>query len=193
MVSYGHSSVGRAQVSKTWCREFESLCPCQICLFTPEMVFFYFVVVFCFILVYSGYVMDIEFFMSIFFVFIFFLVFMFAVLLAAFILGGFLITILGYFMVKKLENPEILQNKIKSHRRVLNIFVGIFVFISIVTVYITLYTMNFAMVGTWLGGLIATPFACVIIYILSFIIFAKRKDVRLKLEELEMLKRSNRF
>lgn len=118
---------------------------------------------------------------------------MFAVLLFAFMLGGFLIAILGYFRVRKLENPEILQNKIKSHRRVLNIFVGIFVVISIATVYITLYTMNFAMVGTWLGGLIATPFAYVIIYILSFIIFAKRKDVRLKLEELEMLKRSNRF
>ena len=49
------------------------------------------------------------------------------------------------------------------------------------------------MVVVWLGGLIAMPFAYVIIYILSFIIFAKRKDVRLKLEELEMLKRSNRF
>lgn len=192
MVSYGHSSVGRAQVSKTWCREFESLCPCQICLFTPEMVFFYFVIVFCFILVYSGYVMDINF-ITIFFHFYFFLVFMFAVLLFAFMLGGFLIAILGYFRVRKLENPEILQNKIKSHRRVLNIFVGIFVVISIATVYITLDTMNFAMVGTWLGGLIAMPFAYVIIYILSFIIFAKRKDVRLRLEELEMLKRSNRF
>ena len=188
MVSYGHSSVGRAQVSKTWCREFESLCPCQICLFTPEMVFFYFVIVFCFILVYSGYVMDINF-ITIFFHFYFFLVFMFAVLLFAFMLGGFLIAILGYFRVRKLENPEILQNKIKSHRRVLNIFVGIFVVISIATVYITLDTMNFAMVGTWLGGLIAMPFAYVIIYILSFIIFAKRKDVRLRLEELEMLKR----
>ena len=192
MVSYGHSSVGRAQVSKTWCREFESLCPCQICLFTPEMVFFYFVIVFCFILVYSGYVMDINF-ITIFFHFYFFLVFMFAVLLFAFMLGGFLIAILGYFRVRKLENPEILQNKIKSHRRVLNIFVGIFVVISIATVYITLDTMDFAMVGTWLGGLIAMPFAYVIIYILSFIIFAKRKDVRLKLEELEMLKRGNRF
>ena len=192
MVSYGHSSVGRAQVSKTWCREFESLCPCQICLFTPEMVFFYFVIVFCFTLVYSGYVMDINF-ITIFFHFYFFLVFMFAVLLFAFMLGGFLIAILGYFRVRKLENPEILQNKIKSHRRVLNIFVGIFVVISIATVYITLDTMNFAMVGTWLGGLIAMPFAYVIIYILSFIIFAKCKDVRLKLEELEMLKRGNRF
>lgn len=114
---------------------------------------------------------------------------MFAVLLFAFMLGGFLITILGYFRVKRLENPEILQDKIKSHRRVLNIFVGIFVVISIVTVFITLYTMNFAMVGTWLGGLIAAPFAYVILYDLSFIIFAKRKDIRLKLEELEMLKR----
>lgn len=28
--TYGHSSVGRAQVSKTWCRGFESLCPCHI-------------------------------------------------------------------------------------------------------------------------------------------------------------------
>ena len=103
---------------------------------------------------YSGYVMDINF-ITIFFHFYFFLVFMFAVLLFAFMLGGFLIAILGYFRVKKIENPEILQNKIKSHRRVLNIFVGIFVVISIATVYITLDTMNFAMVGTWLGGLIA--------------------------------------
>ncbi len=193
MVSYGHSSVGRAQVSKTWCREFESLCPCQICLFTPETVFFYFGVVFCFILVYSGYVMDIEFFMSIFFVFIFFLVFMFAVLLATFVLGGFLIVILGYFRVKKIENPETLQDKIKSHRRALNIFVGIFLFISVVTIIYSISPANFAMILTWLGGFIAMPFAYVILYNLSFIIFAKRKDVRLKLEELEMLKRSNRF
>ena len=150
--------------------------------------FFILSLFFCFILVYSGYVMDINF-ITIFFHFYFFLVFMFAVLLFAFMLGGFLIAILGYFRVRKLENPEILQNKIKSHRRVLNIFVGIFVVISIATVYITLDTMNFAMVGTWLGGLIAMPFAYVIIYILSFIIFAKRKDVRLRLEELEMLKR----
>lgn len=114
---------------------------------------------------------------------------MFAVLLFAFMLGGFLITILGYFRVKRLENPKILQDKIKSHRRVLNIFVGVFVVISIVTVFITLYTMNFAMVGTWLGGLIAIPFAYAILYNLSFIIFAKRKDIRLKLEELEMLRR----
>ncbi len=52
--------------------------------------------------------------------------YIFAVLLFAFMLGGFLIAILGYFRVKRLENPEILQNKIKSHRRVLNIFTGIF-------------------------------------------------------------------
>lgn len=118
---------------------------------------------------------------------------MFAVLLAAFILGGFLIAILGYFMVKKLENSETLRIKIKSHRRVLNIFVGIFVFISIVTIIYSISPANFAMIITWLGGFIAIPFAYVIIYNLSFIIFAKRKDVRLKLEELEMLKRSNRF
>ena len=152
---------------------------------------FYFGVVFCFILVYSGYVMDnvIVFFVNILASFLAVITYIFAVLLFAFMLGGFLIAILGYFRVRKLENPEILQNKIKSHRRVLNIFVGIFVVISIATVYITLYTMNFAMVGTWLGGLIATPFAYVIIYNLSFIIFAKRKDIRLKLEELEMLRR----
>ena len=192
MVSYGHSSVGRAQVSKTWCREFESLCPCQICLFTPEMVFFYFVIVFCFILVYSGYVMDINF-ITIFFHFYFFLVFMFAVLLFAFMLGGFLIAILGYFRVKRLENPEILQDKIKSHRRVLNIFTGIFLAIIAGVVIILMMGGGFAMVVVWLGGLIATPFAYVIIYNLSFIIFAKLKDIRLKLEELEILKRSNRF
>ena len=191
MVLYGHSSVGRAQVSKTWCREFESLCPCQICLFTPEMVFFYFNIAFYFIIVYSGYVMENV--INIFFFFIYFLVFIFVVLLAAFILGGFLIAILGYFRVKRLEDPEILQNKIKSHRRVLNIFAGILSFISIVHTYITVESMNFAMVGTWLCGLIAMPFAYVIIYNLSFIIFAKLKDIRLKLQELEMLKRSNRF
>ena len=191
MVSYGHSSVGRAQVSKTWCREFESLCPCQICLFTPETVFFYFNIAFYFIIVYSGYVMENV--INIFFFFIYFLVFIFVVLLAAFILGGFLIAILGYFRVKRLEDPEILQNKIKSHRRVLNIFAGILSFISIVHTYITVESMNFAMVGTWLCGLIAMPFAYVIIYNLSFIIFAKLKDIRLKLQELEMLKRSNRF
>ena len=93
MVSYGHSSVGRAQVSKTWCREFESLCPCQICLFTPEMVFFYFVVVFCFILVHSGYVMDriitliVEFF-------------------ASFILGGFILWIISFFIAKKVKKEN---------------------------------------------------------------------------------------
>ena len=54
------------------------------------------------------------------------IMYIFAVLLFAFMLGGFLIAILGYFRVKRLENPEILQNKIKSHRRVLNIFTGIF-------------------------------------------------------------------
>ena len=192
MVSYGHSSVGRAQVSKTWCREFESLCPCQICLFTPEMVFFILALFFCFILVYSGYVMDIDFFI-IFYSLIFSPVFMFAVLLATFVLGGFLITIFEYFMVKKIGNPETLQDKIKSHRRALNIFVGIFLFISIATVFISLNSVNFAMAGTWIGGFIAMPFAYVIIYNVSFIVFAKHKDIRLKLEELEMLKRSNRF
>lgn len=118
---------------------------------------------------------------------------MFAVLLATFVLGGFLIVILGYFRVKKIENPEILQNKIKSHRRALNIFVGIFLFISVVTIIYSISPANFAMILTWIGGFIAMPFAYVIIYNLSFIIFAKRKDVRLKLEELEMLKRGNRF
>ena len=119
--------------------------------------------------------------------------YIFAVLLFAFMLGGFLIAILGYFRVKRLENPEILQNKIKSHRRVLNIFAGIFSFISIIHTYITAEGANFAMIYTWLCGLIAMPFAYVIIYNLSFIIFAKLKDIRLKLQELEMLKRSNRF
>lgn len=113
--------------------------------------------------------------------------------MADFILGGFLIATLGYFMVKRIENPEILQNKIKSHRRVLNIFAGIFSFISIVHTYITAEDMNFAMGVTWLCGLIAMPFVYVIIYHLLFIIFAKLKDIRLKLQELEMLKRSNRF
>ena len=124
-----------------------------------------------------------------FFHFYFFLVFMFAVLLFAFMLGGFLIAILGYFRVRKLENPEILQNKIKSHRRVLNIFTGIFLTIIAGVVVILMMGGGFAMIVVWLGGLIATPFAYVIIYNLSFIIFAKIKDIRLKLEELEMLKR----
>ena len=115
--------------------------------------------------------------------------YMFAVLLFAFMLGGFLIVILGYFRVKRLENPEILQNKIKSHRRILNIFVGIFLFVSVVTIIYSISPMNFAMLLTWLGGLIAMPFAYVIIYNLSFIIFAKRKDIRLKLQELEILRR----
>ena len=118
---------------------------------------------------------------------------MFAVLLFAFILGGFLIAILGYFRVKRLENPETLQNKIKSHRRVLNIFTGIFLTIIAGVVVILMMGGGFAMIVVWLGGLIATPFAYVIIYNLSFIIFAKLKDIRLKLQELEMLKRSNRF
>lgn len=119
--------------------------------------------------------------------------YIFAVLLFAFMLGGFLIAILGYFRVKRLENPEILQNKIKSHRRVLNIFTGIFLTIIAGVVIILMMGGGFGLIVVWLGGLIAMPFAYVIIYILSFIIFAKRKDVRLKLEELEMLKRGNRF
>lgn len=119
--------------------------------------------------------------------------YMFAVLLFAFILGGFLIAILGYFRVKRLENPETLQNKIKSHRRVLNIFTGIFLTIIAGVVIILMMGGGFAMIVVWLGGLIAMPFAYVIIYNLSFIIFAKLKDIRLKLQELEMLKRSNRF
>ena len=114
--------------------------------------------------------------------------YIFAVLLFAFMLGGFLIAILGYFRVKRLENPEILQNKIKSHRRVLNIFTGIFLTIIAGVVVILMMGGGFAMIVVWLGGLIATPFVYVIIYNLSFIIFAKIKDIRLKLEELEMLK-----
>lgn len=121
------------------------------------------------------------------------IVYIFAVLLFAFMLGGFLIVILEYFIVKNIENTEILRIKIKSHRRILNIFTGIFLFIVAVTIFLSVTTMNFAMGATWFGSLIAIPFAYVIIYNLSFIIFAKRKDVRLKLEELEMLKRGNRF
>ena len=119
--------------------------------------------------------------------------YIFAVLLFAFMLGGFLIAILGYFRVKRLENPEILQDKIKSHRRVLSIFTGIFLTIIAGVVIILMMGGGFAMIVVWLGGLIAMPFAYVIIYNLSFIIFAKLKDIRLKLQELEMLKRSNRF
>lgn len=120
--------------------------------------------------------------------------YIFVVLLFAFVLGGFLIAILGYFRVKRLENPEILQNKIKSHRRVLNIFTGIFLTI-IAGVFVIILMKKTDIAGLLLvpGGLIATPFAYVIIYNLSFIIFAKLKDIRLKLQELEMLKRSNRF
>lgn len=121
------------------------------------------------------------------------IVYIFAVLLFAFMLGGFLIVILEYFIVKNIENTEILRIKIKSHRRALNIFTGIFLFIVAVTIFLSVTTMNFAMGATWFGSLIAIPFAYVIIYNLSFIIFAKRKDIRLKLEELEMLKRGNRF
>lgn len=117
------------------------------------------------------------------------IVYIFAVLLFAFMLGGFLIVILEYFIVKNIENTEILRIKIKSHRRILNIFTGIFLFIVAVTIFLSVTTMNFAMGATWFGSLIAIPFAYVIIYNLSFIIFAKRKDVRLKLEELEMLRR----
>ena len=115
--------------------------------------------------------------------------YIFAVLLFAFMLGGFLIAILGYFRVKRLENPEILQDKIKSHRRVLSIFTGIFLTIIAGVVIILMMGGGFAMIVVWLGGLIAMPFAYVIIYNLSFIIFAKHKDTRLKLEELEMFRR----
>ena len=155
------------------------------------MVFFIFTLVFYFILVYSGYVMDIVIviFVNILASFLAVITYIFAVLLFAFMLGGFLIAILGYFRVKRLENPEILQNKIKSHRRVLNIFTGIFLTIIAGVVVILMMGGGFAMIVVWLGGLIATPFAYVIIYNLSFIIFAKIKDIRLKLEELEMLKR----
>lgn len=118
-----------------------------------------------------------------------FLAYMFAVLLFAFMLGGFLIAILGYFRVKRLENPEILQNKIKSHRRILSIFTGIFLTIIIGAAVSVMRGGDFAMLYMPFGGLIATPFAYVIIYNLSFIIFAKLKDIRLKLQELEMLRR----
>ena len=116
--------------------------------------------------------------------------YMFAVLLFAFMLGGFLIVILGYFRVKRLENPETLQNKIKSYRRILNIFTGIFLTImaSVFVIILIRKTDNTELLLVT-GGLIATPFAYVIIYNLSFIIFAKRKDIRLKLQELEILRR----
>ena len=157
---------------------------------------FYFGVVFCFILVYSGYVMDnvIVFFVNILASFLAVITYIFAVLLFAFMLGGFLIAILGYFRAKRLENPEILQDKIKSHRRVLNIFTGIFLTI-IVGVFVIILTSKEPFAGFLMlpACFIAMPFAYVIIYNLSFIIFAKRKDIRLKLEELEMLKRGNRF
>lgn len=83
------------------------------------MVFFIFTLVFYFILVYSGYVMDIGIFIVTVFYNLFyilmFLAYMFAVLLFAFMLGGFLIAILGYFRVKRLENPEILQKIGRAH------------------------------------------------------------------------------
>ena len=147
--------------------------------------------VFYFILVYSGYVMDIVIgiFVNILASFLAVITYIFAVLLFAFMLGGFLIAILGYFRAKRLENPEILQDKIKSHRRVLNIFTGIFLTIIAGVVIILMMGGGFGLVVVWLGGLIATPFAYVIIYNLSFIIFAKLKDIRLKLQELEMLRR----
>ena len=140
---------------------------------------------------YSGYVMDIVIviFVNILASFLAVITYIFAVLLFAFMLGGFLIAILGYFRVKRLENPEILQNKIKSHRRVLSIFTGIFLTIIAGVVIILMMGGGFGLVVVWLGGLIATPFAYVIIYNLSFIIFAKRKDIRLKLQELEILRR----
>ena len=152
---------------------------------------FYFVIVFCLILVYSGYVMDnvVVFFVNILASFLAVITYIFAVLLFAFMLGGFLIAILGYFRVKRLENPEILQDKIKSYRRVLSIFTGIFLTIIAGVVIILMMGGGFGLVVVWLGGLIATPFAYVIIYNLSFIIFAKHKDTRLKLEELEMFRR----
>lgn len=157
------------------------------------MVFFIFTLVFYFILVYSGYVMDIGIFIVTVFYNLFyilmFLAYMFAVLLFAFMLGGFLIAILGYFRVKRLENPEILQNKIKSHRHILSIFTGIFLTIIIGAAVSVMRGGDFAMLYMPFGGLIATPFAYVIIYNLSFIIFAKLKDIRLKLQELEMLRR----
>jgi len=141
--------------------------------------------------VYSGYVMDnvVVFFVNILASFLAVITYIFAVLLFAFMLGGFLIAILGYFRVKRLENPEILQDKIKSHRRVLSIFTGIFLTIIAGVVIILMMGGGFGLVVVWLGGLIATPFAYVIIYNLSFIIFAKHKDTRLKLQELEMLRR----
>ena len=71
----------------------------------------------------------------------------------------------------------------------MSIFTGIFLTIIAGVVIILMMGGGFGLVVVWLGGLIATPFAYVIIYNLSFIIFAKHKDTRLKLEELEMFRR----
>ena len=90
---YGHSSVVRAQVSKTWCREFKSLCPCQICLFTPEVVFFIFALIFYFILVYNGYVMDLVLTLIVGFI-------------ASFIFGGFILWIISFFIAEKVKKEN---------------------------------------------------------------------------------------
>ena len=94
MVLYGHSSVGRAQVSKTWCREFESLCPCQNTFIFRRFSGFYFTLVFCFILAYSGYVM------------MFNIIALIVEFFASFIFGGFVFWIISFFIAKKVKKEN---------------------------------------------------------------------------------------
>ena len=94
MVSYGHSSVGRAQVSKTWCREFESLCPCQNIFIFCRFGGFYFVLIFCFILMYIGYFMET------------YIITLIVEFFASFILGGFILWIISFFIAKKVKKEN---------------------------------------------------------------------------------------
>ena len=94
MVSYGHSSVGRAQVSKTWCREFESLCPCQNIFIFRRFGGFYFVLIFCFILMYIGYFMET------------YIITLIVEFFASFILGGFILWIISFFIAKKVKKEN---------------------------------------------------------------------------------------
>ena len=91
---YGHSSVGRAQVSKTWCREFESLCPCQNIFILRRLGGFYFTLVFCFILAYSGYVM------------MFNIIALIVEFFASFIFGGFILWIISFLIAKKVKKEN---------------------------------------------------------------------------------------
>ncbi len=95
-------------------------------------------------------------------------------------LGGFYFTLVFFILV---YNSYVMD-------------IVIVIFFNILTFFFAVITFMFAVLlaAFILGGfLIAMPFAYVIIYNLSFIIFAKLKDIRLKLQELEMLKHSNRF